>query len=46
MLGLGCNLSPGLHHPQMSFDRMEIFTGIKILTTAVIDTFGEIQGRE
>ncbi|HZW83160.1 MAG TPA: M20 peptidase aminoacylase family protein [Candidatus Deferrimicrobium sp.] len=46
MLGLGCNLSPGLHHPQMSFDRMEIFNGIKILTSAVIETFGKVQGKE
>lgn len=38
MLGLGCDLEPGLHHPYMTFDRSAIFTGIEILTEAVYQT--------
>ncbi|MCR6473476.1 M20 peptidase aminoacylase family protein [Bacillus safensis] len=38
MLGLGCDLKPGLHHPYMTFDRSAIFTGIEILTEAVYQT--------
>lgn len=36
MLGLGCGLTPGLHHPEMTFDRDAIFTGIEILARAVL----------
>jgi amidohydrolase len=36
MLGLGCGLSPGLHHPQMSFDTKALVAGAHILATAVI----------
>lgn len=36
MLGLGCGLTPGLHHPQMSFDHNAMFSGAKILTTAIL----------
>lgn len=35
MIGLGCNLSPGLHHPNMTFDRDAMYNGIDILTTIV-----------
>ncbi|MFC4319923.1 M20 peptidase aminoacylase family protein [Litchfieldia salsa] len=35
MLGLGCDLAPGLHHPQMSFNKDAIFNGIDILVRAV-----------
>ncbi|MDH5159382.1 M20 peptidase aminoacylase family protein [Heyndrickxia oleronia] len=35
MLGLGCDLKPGLHHPNMTFDQRAIFTGSTILATAV-----------
>ncbi|WP_132745854.1 M20 peptidase aminoacylase family protein [Scopulibacillus darangshiensis] len=38
MLGLGCDLAPGLHHPQMTFDRDALFSGIQILTTAILNT--------
>ena len=38
MLGLGCDLKPGLHHPYMTFDRSAILTGIEILTEAVYET--------
>ncbi|TCP21169.1 amidohydrolase [Scopulibacillus darangshiensis] len=39
MLGLGCDLQPGLHHPQMSFNRDALLDGVEILTRAVIETF-------
>ncbi|RNF39650.1 M20 peptidase aminoacylase family protein [Planococcus salinus] len=39
MLGLGCDLSPGLHHPSMTFNRDSLVTGIEILARAVIRTF-------
>ncbi|MGE7903340.1 M20 peptidase aminoacylase family protein [Peribacillus sp. NPDC094092] len=39
MLGVGCDLEPGLHHPNMAFNHDAIFTGIEILTRAVIETF-------
>lgn len=32
MIGLGCGLAPGLHHPDMSFNREALFNGIEILT--------------
>ncbi|PLR95763.1 M20 peptidase aminoacylase family protein [Bacillus sp. T33-2] len=38
MLGLGCNLQPGLHHPNMTFDREAMFIGINILTKAILST--------
>ncbi|SFC18141.1 amidohydrolase [Bacillus sp. OV322] len=30
MIGLGCNLQPGLHHPDMHFEIDSLFTGIHI----------------
>ncbi|SIR56677.1 amidohydrolase [Peribacillus simplex] len=41
MLGLGCDLEPGLHHPNMVFNHDAIFTGIEIITRAVIETFSK-----
>ncbi|HAQ06595.1 MAG TPA: amidohydrolase [Bacillus bacterium] len=38
MLGLGCDLSPGLHHPKMTFDKEALFTGIEILAKTMINT--------
>lgn len=35
MLALGCDLSPGLHHPKMTFDREAIFHGIRAMSEAV-----------
>ncbi|UOY87781.1 M20 peptidase aminoacylase family protein [Bacillus glycinifermentans] len=42
MLGLGCGLTPGLHHPMMTFDRDALFTGADILAEAVLKTFEKI----
>ncbi len=35
MLGLGCDLKPGLHHPKMVFKTEAILDGVNILTEAV-----------
>ncbi|WP_121639196.1 M20 peptidase aminoacylase family protein [Virgibacillus sp. Bac330] len=35
MLGLGCDLTPGLHHPQMTFNSDALINGVEILTEAV-----------
>lgn len=43
MLGLGCDLTPGLHHPKMKFNRESILTGIEILVRAVINTFESLE---
>lgn len=36
MLGLGCDLKPGLHHPHMRFERDALITGTRILTEALL----------
>ncbi len=36
MLGLGCGLTPGLHHPKMKFKQARLVTGVEILTNAVL----------
>ncbi len=46
MLGLGCDLSPGLHHPKMTFNRDSIQTGIEILVRTVIHTFEKLEQRK
>ncbi|MCS0673616.1 M20 peptidase aminoacylase family protein [Cytobacillus firmus] len=38
MLGLGCDLKPGLHHPDMTFNREAIYSGMEILAKAVMAT--------
>lgn len=35
MLGLGCDLKPGLHHPDMTFNRDALAVGTEILLRAV-----------
>ncbi|WP_397538879.1 M20 peptidase aminoacylase family protein [Rummeliibacillus pycnus] len=37
MLGLGCGLQPGLHHPKMTFNREALITGVEILTRTVLN---------
>lgn len=37
MLGLGCGLKPGLHHPYMTFDRGALQSGTDILYQAVLN---------
>lgn len=36
MLGLGCGVSPGLHHPQMTFNRKQLPVGACIITIALL----------
>ncbi|NRD79427.1 amidohydrolase [Bacillus sp. BRMEA1] len=36
MLGLGCGLAPGLHHPQMNFNIEALHYGAKILTKTLL----------
>ncbi|KAF6511886.1 Amidohydrolase amhX [Geobacillus stearothermophilus] len=43
MLGLGCDLRPGLHHPNMTFRRDDLLSGVEILARTVINTFA-LQG--
>lgn len=38
MLAIGCDLTPGLHHPEMTFKRDIIPTSIEILAQALIKT--------
>ena len=38
MLALGADLTPGLHHPNMTFDRSCLINGVEILTRAVLHT--------
>lgn len=46
MLGLGCDLSPGLHHPKMTFNHDSILTGIEILSRSVLRTFDELENKK
>lgn len=39
-MGLGCDLSPGLHHPQMSFDKEALKDGRDILVKIVESRLG------
>ncbi|MGM9924519.1 MAG: M20 peptidase aminoacylase family protein [Bacillus sp. (in: firmicutes)] len=39
MLGLGCGLMPGLHHPEMTFNRETLLAGVEIMTKAILATF-------
>lgn len=41
MIGLGCDLQPGLHHPNMSFNLDALVYGTQILTAAVLLAAGE-----
>lgn len=35
MIGIGANLAPGLHHPNMMFEEQALFDGIDVLTTTL-----------
>lgn len=39
MLGLGCNLKPGLHHPKMKFEEKYLIDGVNILFKALLNTY-------
>jgi amidohydrolase len=46
MLGLGCGVTPGLHHPFMTFNRQQLAVGVDILTKALVATLWHIEGSE
>lgn len=35
MIGIGADLTPGLHHPQMTFNKEALITGAKVLTATL-----------
>jgi len=37
LIGLGCDLTPGLHHPQMTFNIEALIYGTKILTKLMLE---------
>lgn len=37
MIGLGCDLQPGLHHPKMTFNQEAMIYGAKILTNMLLE---------
>ncbi|WP_261130517.1 amidohydrolase [Bacillus sp. Marseille-Q3570] len=37
MIGLGCDLKPGLHHPKMKFSKEALIYGTKILTQMLLE---------
>lgn len=39
MVGLGCDLQPGLHHPDMTFNKEALMNGVEILYEAVLETY-------
>ncbi|KGX88652.1 amidohydrolase [Pontibacillus halophilus JSM 076056 = DSM 19796] len=45
MLGLGCDLTPGLHHPHMTFNKEALMDGVNILYRAVLNTYNETRGQ-
>lgn len=40
MIGIGADLTPGLHHPKMTFNREALITGAKVLTTTLRNAVG------
>ncbi|RSK28378.1 amidohydrolase [Bacillus sp. HMF5848] len=44
LVGLGTDLAPGLHHPNMTFNREAILDGVKILALTLVKWFEE-QGK-
>lgn len=46
MLGLGCDLAPGLHHPEMTFNHDSLISGIEILARTVQGTFEHLAKRK
>ena len=38
--GLGCDLLPGLHHPEMHFDRAALADGVRVFKSCVRQLLG------
>jgi len=43
MIGLGTDLKPGLHHPNMSFELDSLVNGVKIMALSVLRLNGDIK---
>lgn len=46
MLGLGCGVTPGLHHPHMTFNVEQLQVGVAILTKVVLLALEQIKGSD
>ena len=46
MLGLGCGVTPGLHHPEMTFNQSRLPTGVEIVTRAIILALKRLESGE
>ncbi|WP_332648703.1 amidohydrolase [Lysinibacillus sp. 54212] len=46
MLGLGCGVTPGLHHPQMTFNQEQLPVGAQIITNAIRLAYKRLEGSE
>lgn len=46
MLGLGCGVTPGLHHPKMTFNQNRLTTGAQIVTRALILAVNQVERSE
>ncbi|MFJ5762315.1 amidohydrolase [Neobacillus sp. NPDC093182] len=46
MLGLGCGVTPGLHHPQMTFNQKRLPTGAQIITRALVLALQHVERSE
>ncbi len=43
MLGLGCGVTPGLHHPKMTFNRTQLAVGVNIISKALVGALQYIE---
>ncbi|WP_066072409.1 amidohydrolase [Neobacillus soli] len=46
MLGLGCGVTPGLHHPQMTFNQKQLPIGAQIITKALMLALQQVERSE
>lgn len=46
MLGLGCGVTPGLHHPHMTFNRQRLPMGAEIITRALVLALQQVERSE
>ena len=46
MLSLGCDESPGLHHPDMAFNEQHLITDVEILTRTVLSALQHVKNEE
>lgn len=46
MLGLGCGVVPGLHHPDMTFDRSYLAPGVQITLAAIKHALNSIESSD